>query len=1068
MDDQRPQYEPGEVEPTEDHPTTDGPYEVSLDDDVWRGDHSDLAAPRREEKRLSRRRFLEMAAWSAIGALAAQMGLFRGASANNLLPPPTLQPSYVAYVRRRNDLLDLRIAFYNMKRVAQQGGGSVMQRINPNQNAFMVVHFPPQATAERAFAMNQNPFAPLGVGQWANAGESRLAFEIPPSVESIPYTTASLLMWNNLVPRLVPAALPRGASPSPYPGVRAPASTETAIEMPWRLFLSPHSGLGWAHALNTVTRNGRTEIWHTRLGVRSGNTIDEWSATDRTVRAIWTKDNVFKLPNFVTLATQSTVTPQQRIWMVEATADKTKVTSGNPEPVQVNRLMLTPLGGWLDIEGSWENHPSLLAWRHLATMGRDHYVRIVEKGFLFPFGHPAAKLTISERRFEQIDGQVGGILRKETFIVVRHPTKSYVNAVGQPFGGRAWPFPSLTFKTLMTPSLILQNFAGGELPTVDGDPFLFSLTGKDREGRDVSFNAPAVFVPAATAFDQAAMSALANHYNSQDLAGVLRQRVLNGQKVALADPDKPGDTTVDMASLVLGANPSEQGMARAQLAAAEQPAFFPALTEFRARLNAVEEATGADLADLARMHLGPYIEEGFGTGNPGNIFAVILGAAQDAGFGADKAGGLVTPNLDVTSLSRLLGAVGGDPVKMALGEFDPADFFKAGVAKLLGGIDLADIIKAVNFAAPGNLGKALKITTRPILGDDLQSPVKIITEVDWKPDLKGDPLGLFEPDENDGSLTIKAEFVVDILNPGNSTYDVDGDLKKFKLNLVGNSLTFMSVGFDQLHFTAKTGQKTNLKPVVSEVAFTGPLEFVNRIKDFLTFGGSGPYIDPTPTGLTVGYNLPLPQIPLGQVIISQISLGASLFIPWSGDPARVRFNLSSREKPFNITYTAIGGGGFLGIAFGLDGLEKFEASLELGAYLSVDFGVASGSISIAAGIYFAIEKKQVDGKDVTTVGLDAYLRFVGKAQALKIVSISLEIYLSLGFQTPPPALIGTAKVELQVKVLFLSISVKISVQRKIAGSSNAAARSLSVDESIPTFVDLYDEAHWLEYAEAFA
>jgi hypothetical protein len=525
---------------------------------------------------------------------------------------------------------------------------------------------------------------------------------------------------------------------------------------------------------------------------------------------------------------------------------------------------------------------------------------------------------------------------------------------------------------------------------------------------------------------------------------------------------------VDMATLVLGANPSAQGMARAELAAAEQPAFFPALTEFRARLNAVEEATGVDVAELARMHLGPYIQQGFGAGNPGGVFAVILGAAQDAGFGADKAGGLVTPNLDVTSLSRLLGAVGGDPAKTALGEFDPADFFKAGVAKLLGGIDLADIIKAVNFAAPGNLSKALKITTRPILGDDLQSPVKIITEVDWKPDLKGDPLGLFEPDASKGSLAIKAEFVVDILNPGDSTYDVDGDLKKFKLNLVGNALTFMSVGFDQLHFTAKTGQKTNLKPVVSEVAFTGPLTFVNRIKDFLTFGGSGPYIDPTPTGLTVGYNLPLPQIPLGAVIISKISLGASLFIPWSGDPARVRFNLSTREKPFNITYTAIGGGGFMGIAFGLDGLEKFEAALELGAYLSVDFGIASGSISIAAGIYFAIEKQQIDGKDVTTVGLDAYLRFVGKAQALKIVSISLEIYLALGFQTPPPVLIGTAKVELQVKVLFLSISVKISVQRKIAGSSNAAARSLSVDESIPTFVDLYDQAHWLEYAGAFA
>jgi hypothetical protein len=733
----------------------------------------------------------------------------------------------------------------------------------------------------------------------------------------------------------------------------------------------------------------------------------------------------------------------------------------------VNRLMLTPLGGWLDVQGAWENHPSLEAWRHLATMGRDHYVRVVEKGFLFPFGHAASKITISERRFETLDGQTGGFLRKEQFIAVRQPTKSYINAPGQPFGGRAWPFPSLTFTTLMTPPLTFPSFGGaGELPSENGQPFLFNVTGKDREGRDVSFNTPVVFVPAAAAFDQTAMNNLAVHYNNQNVEGNLRQRLLNGQKVALADPSQPGDTTVDLGALSLGANPPQQGMARGMLEAAQQPAFFPALTEFRARLNAVEEATGVDLASLARMHLGPYIQQGFGAGNAGGIFAVILGEAQDAGFSADKAGGLVTPNLDVTSLSRLLGAVGGDPAKIALGNFDPADFFKAGAARLLGGIDLADIIQAANFTLPGNSSKAMKIITRPILGPDLQTPIQIITELDWKPDLKPDPFNLFEPDPANGSLSIKAKFVVDILNPGDSTYDVDGDLKKFKLNLVGSALTFMSVGFDRLHFVAGTGKKTDLKPVVSEVAFTGPLEFINRIKDFLTFGGSGPYIDPTPTGLTVGYNLPLPQIPLGQVIISNIALGASLFIPWSGDPARVRFGLSSREKPFSITYTVIGGGGFIGIAFGLDGLEKFEAALELGAYLSMDFGVASGSITIAAGIYFAIEKKQIDGQDVTTVGLEAYIRFVGKVEALKLVSISLEIYLGLGFQTPPPMLKGTAKAELKIKVLIFSGSIKITVERQIKASSNAA-RMIAVDEGIH-FVDLFDQSHWLEYVEAFA
>ncbi|MEZ4584761.1 MAG: hypothetical protein R3A10_24510, partial [Caldilineaceae bacterium] len=390
-----------------------------------------------------------------------------------------------------------------------------------------------------------------------------------------------------------------------------------------------------------------------------------------------------------------------------------------------------------------------------------------------------------------------------------------------------WPFPELTFTTLMTPPLTFQAFGAGELPQQNGQPFLFNVTGKDREGRDVSFNTPVIFVPAEDAFDETLMNQLATLYNSQNAEGTLRQRPLNGQKVALAEPLEPGDTTVDMGALSLGANPPTGGMARSTLATAEQPAFFPALSEFRARLNAVEQTTGVDVANLARMHLGPYIEEGFGAGNPGGVFAVLLGAAQDAGFGADKAGGLVTPSLDVTSLSRVLGAVGGDPLKIAQGTFDPTDFFKAGAAKLLGGIDLADIIQAATFTA-GNASKAMKITTRPILGPDLQSPIQIVTELDWKPDLKPDPFNLFEPDPTDGSLAIKAKFVVDILNPDDSTYEIDGDMKKFTLNLVGSALTFMSVSFDRLHFVAGTGKKTDLKPVIGAIAFTGPLEFVNR------------------------------------------------------------------------------------------------------------------------------------------------------------------------------------------------------------------------------------------------
>jgi hypothetical protein len=86
MDEEHLKHEPGEFGSAQPHPTTDEPYEERQEDE----DRGDLLAPRREGKRLSRRRFLQMAAWATIGAVGAQMGLFRPASANNLLPPPTL------------------------------------------------------------------------------------------------------------------------------------------------------------------------------------------------------------------------------------------------------------------------------------------------------------------------------------------------------------------------------------------------------------------------------------------------------------------------------------------------------------------------------------------------------------------------------------------------------------------------------------------------------------------------------------------------------------------------------------------------------------------------------------------------------------------------------------------------------------------------------------------------------------------------------------------------------------------------------------------------------------------
>jgi len=96
---------------------------------------------------------------------------------------------------------------------------------------------------------------------------------------------------------LVPAKLPPGfefgvTKPS------KPTAGETAIEAPFRLFISPSALNGWTHARRPAAAPGdatRIELWHSRLGVRSvaanGDvTIDERSQPQKIVRAIWARD----------------------------------------------------------------------------------------------------------------------------------------------------------------------------------------------------------------------------------------------------------------------------------------------------------------------------------------------------------------------------------------------------------------------------------------------------------------------------------------------------------------------------------------------------------------------------------------------------------------------------------------------------------------------------------------------------------------------------------------------------------------------------------------------------------
>ncbi|MDQ1654097.1 MAG: hypothetical protein QOI35_3297, partial [Cryptosporangiaceae bacterium] len=432
------------------------------------GEHKEQgSAGARPSRPVSRRRVLSWSLAGIAGAGLAAEGI--GGLVNLARTAAASQGTAIwASLTRPQDQLDLRWELLNVIRYkAGEGPGDTSTaRIavaDATQPAFLVVHFPPQNVAERAyFAVDPN--FPTQQGDETAlmaapvpsmlAGESRLAFRLLPGADPIPFTPEGLLNWTGLVLNVVPAA---ARTINGRPGPQAPASSQTSIEAPWGLMLSPDDGAGWAHSLTPVTHGGRTELWHTRLGVRQNGGIDEADATHRTVRAVWTPGyDVAKVPTTGDPGPnppgRTSLDPRTRYQIVRLSSDHSmdtviarQVTPYQPRPIAVNRLMLSTLGAWVDTDGSWDvpMRPTnadlsfdVEEWLHKATMGRDNYVKVVVAGFLFPFGHRASFVTITERAFEPVrdanhptSPPLAAVNRQRIFVVVREPERTYPDSL---------------------------------------------------------------------------------------------------------------------------------------------------------------------------------------------------------------------------------------------------------------------------------------------------------------------------------------------------------------------------------------------------------------------------------------------------------------------------------------------------------------------------------------------------------------------------------------------------------------------------------------------------------------
>jgi hypothetical protein len=1089
-------------------------------------------------------------------------------------PDVLLDP--IVELLRPDDLLNLRIECRNLQ--LNKSDSTTEQRptlvpTDATQTAYLIVQFPPQTIAEEAiFEPDPPPAQPpqdernkpynktppgfplsqMPTKARARIGKpSRLVFQLPAhSNPQIPYTTEGLLNWTGLELSVSPIAnTPQSLTAEErvnVPAIAPPSETETAIELPFRLILSPNSNVIWTNALNPKTHAGRTELWHTRLAYRNGETIANFSkANPAPLRAIWSSDYVAQpsrtvpgdLPSnspwkrlgqpdiWTGEEVLTAINPRDRHELVILTSawngfiiGKDDERTYTPQPIHAEQMILSPLGGWLKSRGHWkppvevifrglnpillppEGNPriepdeppletlmrlldptlrvqvgdspeerfhqraplknlrlprylfageplNISEWVHVATQGRDHYVRIVYEGYLYPFGHRAALIKVTERKFRNIDGTPFAYLAQRMFIVVREPVKDYTQYRDQftepPLNqGRVMPLKQVRLTTLVTPDIdlpkktppndpqispIIQNTDYCFWVKVNQQDFKFHAVGQDSGGHNIDFTVALIFVPNS---EVGKVGQVKINYDSNATRKICQ---VPGQAVTYAEPNAEAsdNTTLTTQSLFFSTSP-----------ASAPGGFLPKLEKAAVNLAAVEQLLGKTLPTEIEYYKD-YLENGFDPGN--EVFAKLLNKVP-SDFAAEQAGGMATPNLSINGVTRKSGAIAGDLTQAAKNTFNPKDFFKdvENAATLFGKLKLTELI------SPGTFNNAPTIQFFP-----QSTPPSV--HLNWRPSVVEElSVGLFKFKRETGSVLVIEGLVEQPNNgnPGRSSFS--GELTNFHLEF----FNIVKLSFDAFRFRAETKRKTEVNVQLKgedALEFLGDLKFVNKLKEIIPPGlfGDGPSLEITPQpAIRAGFAIGLPPVEVGVFALKDVALGAALTLPFLDGSPLFEFNISERHRPFNLTIAFFGGGGFFRLQLDTLAVRVIEAAFEFGASASVNLGVASGGVYIMAGIYFKLETKPDGTKKAT---LEGYFRMGGNLTILGFISVSLEFNLSFTYEAVGKAT-GRATLTVKVKVLFISKSISITVEKTFGGGKGD-----------PIFAQVWDAPEiWNEYVGAFA
>jgi len=949
----------------------------------------------------------------------------------------------------------------------------------PGKSLMMAV-FQPQSMSEQAGTeqVDKNVI-PILPAKMVVSGTCRLVFEVKKT--SVALDINELLDWEDYELVVNERAFEDSDIQPAIEGIKPVGEWETLLEIPFSLYLSPTKKAGWKHQIKLKPSGGKFsqagllyELWHTRLGSKlSLGGVDESSRTakQRVLRILWGegintdyKASPKNLPDpFLGEVAFNDFSRHQLVHQ----SSNFSIPKFVPQPVQPEKLFLTTLGGYLSSSFSIDpvqqkavsEYFSVLKWLHVQTLGREHYVEIVSSGYVMPFGHQASLIDITQRKPDKNSGTSVNLRRR--LVIITQPSKQYSYRDGaKKF--MQFCFSRLEILNLYSPVLDTpESFAdlekaGTEKPNPERQfiiksnkaEVVYKIVGEDLNGNTVNFDSTLIFVSNEVLIGGQKNANIAKLIDAYAIFNK-NKIMLNGLKVSLA-PKEANASETDFAAYQATIN------IKSYSSVDEPQGFMPILKDITIVEPSTLRLTG--LGQPVKVSILDDLKTADEKTNVGRVFAEYEQPQYVLFRGnLNKTGGFASPDFILTGLSKAAGPFGGSVSDFQAGNANAGSYFNTfGLPdpSLFGVFKLSAIL---DFKPdPGTFDISKPLSTRKTKIPNLvtsETDKEITTSYVLKPDIKdsvGNIVSLTFTNKID-SFKIDTQVVTSKTN-GASSFSSTASIKDFQIEI----LKVFRINFQQIAFTSLAGKSPDVSLDMENpsIHFLGPLQFLNAFQQLIPPDGFSdpPYVDVSTMGVKAGYTLALPNLQLGAFTLCNLSLGAEVNLPFTGAPLIIGFRFCEKQQPFTLAVGILGGGGYFGFEADFHGLRQIDAALEFGAAVSLNLGVASGAVSIMAGIYF----KMTLVNKANNVELTGYLRINGAMSIIGLITACIELYMALTYLSDKNKIYGEAKVSLKVHVLFFSKTVTVRTSRTFAGSGKD-----------PNFTQTYNRDQWIEYCEAF-